>query len=538
MSEFDFIVVGGGPGGCVTASRLTEDPGCSVALLEAGPDWRGWLADNTALSMLKHAPRKSSNNWGFNTLPDPGLNNRSDFHSLGRGLGGGTSFNALVYMRGHRGDYDEWAALGNPGWSYADVLPYFRKLENNQTFRDEYHGNDGPMWVEDMRTDNPYHDVVKQACREAGEPIIADFNGATQVGCGSVQATMKNGERWHTGKAYIHPYLGTRQNLHLMCETHCTRVLFEGRRAVGVEVIQGGQRRVLRARREVIVCGGGILSAKLLLLSGVGPGAELQAMGIPVVHESPAVGRHLHDHPAVTLAYHIPGDPNLMGISPTGALAILRAIRRWRKERRGMGATNFGELSGYFCLRPDSPRPEVQCQFVIGVALDHGRDVYAKHGMSVVAILLRPGSRGSVRLASTDPLADPLVDFRYFSHPDDLPTMVAGLRRIAGIMKTPTMSRRIKRDLLTEHCRTDEDWAEFARNRAGTVYHPVGSCRMGSDPSDAVVDARLRVHGLQGLRVIDSSIMPRIVGGNTMAPSIMIGEKGADMIKQDLKGAA
>ncbi len=533
MDEFDFIVIGGGPGGCVTTSRLTENSNVSVVMLEAGPDRRGFLADNLAVGTLALTPRKSSNNWAFDSVPDPGLNNRRDYHPIGRGLGGGTSINTLVYMRGHRADYDEWATLGNPGWGYTDVLPYFKKLENNQNFRDEYHGNDGPMWVENLRTDSPYHDVIKRACSEAGWPYNPDFNGAAQDGYNTVQVMTKNGERWHTGKGYIHPYLGRRPNLHLMCDTHCTRVLFDGKRAVGAEVLQGGQRRVLRARREVIVCGGGVLSAKLLLLSGVGPGAELQAMGIPVIHDSPAVGRHLADHIDAVLGYHIPGDPNLLGISPTGALAAWRAWRRWKKERRGMLATNFAEVSVFMRMDPDSPRPEIQSEFVIALAMDHGRQIYFKHGISIHVLHLNPKSTGTVKLASTDPLTDPLIDFRYFSHPDDLPILVKGIKRTAEIMRTPTFSKLVKRDLITAHCQTDEDWAQFARSQAGTNYHPVSSCRMGPTPADNVVDARLRVHGMQGLRVVDSSIMPRICRGNTMAPSIMIGEKGADMIKED-----
>jgi len=533
MDEFDFIVIGGGPGGCVTTSRLTEDSNVSVAMLESGPDRRGFLADNLAMGTLALAPRKSSNNWAFNCVPDPGLNNRRDYHPIGRGLGGGTSINTLVYMRGHRADYDEWAALGNPGWGYADVLPYFKKLENNQNFRDQYHGNDGPMWVENLRSDNPYHDVIKRACAEAGWPYNPDFNGAVQDGYNAVQVMTKNGERWHTGKGYIHPHLGRRPNLHLMCDTHCTRIVFDGKRAVGVEVLQGGQRRVLRARREVIVCGGGILSAKLLLLSGVGPGAELQAMGIPVVHDSPVVGKHLADHIDAVLGYHIPGDPNLLGISPTGALAAWRAWRRWKKERRGMLATNFAEVSVFMRVEPDSPRPEIQSEFVIALAMDHGRQMYFKHGISIHVLHLSPKSTGTVKLASTDPLADPLIDFRYFSHPDDLPIFVKGIKRTAEIMRTPTFRNLVKSDLITAHCQSDEDWAQFARKQAGTNYHPVSSCRMGPSPADNVVDARLRVHGMQGLRVVDSSIMPRICRGNTMTPAIMIGEKGADMIKED-----
>ena len=403
MEEFDFIVVGGGPGGCVSASRLSEDPAVKVALREAGPDRRGFLGDCAAVGSITLAPRKSSNNWGFESTPQPGLNGRSDYHALGRGLGGGSSINTLMYMRGHRLDYDHWAALGNPGWSYAEVLPYFRKSGNNQTHRDEFHGTDGPMWVEELRTDNPYHAIVKKACAEAGLPFNPDFNGAEQEGYNCTQVMMKGGVRFGVGKAYIHPHLGKRKNLQLFVDTECARVLFEGKRAVGVEVEANGARRQMRAQREVIVAGGGVLSAKLLQLSGVGDGRDLRPLGIPVVHDLPGVGQNLSDHIDVVLGCHIPGEPNLIGISPTGAMAIVKAMSSYRREKRGMLATNFAELTGFMRLTSDSPKPEIQYEFVIVLALDHGRKVIAKHGMSCHVLLLHPKSRGEIRLTSSDP---------------------------------------------------------------------------------------------------------------------------------------
>lgn len=533
----DFVVIGAGPSGCTVASRLSENPAFETVLIESGPDRRGFLGTCAAAGAIVLGPRKSSNNWGLETVVDPGLNNRRDYHILGRGLGGGTSINTLMYMRGNHRDYDEWAAAGNPGWSFADVLPYFRKSENNQTHRDEFHGNEGPVWVEELRTDNPYHDVIFAACREMGWQRNPDFNGATQEGFNAVQVMMKGGERHHAGQAYILPHLPARSNLRLHCDTDCTRILFEGKRAVGVEVVRGGERRTITARKEVIVAGGGILSAKLLLLSGVGDGAQLQRHGIAQVHDLPAVGRHLHDHIDVVLGYHIPLDPNLLGISPVGAWSMARALMRWRKARRGMFCTNFAEVTGFLSLRPDSPMPEIQYEFVVALAMDHGRDLYWKHGMSCHVMILHPKSRGSVALASSRWQDDPLVDFRYFSHPDDLDDLAEGARRTAEVFRTAPLASRIKADLVTGHCTTMDDWRTFCRNGGGTNYHPVGSCRMGPDPLDNVVDARLRVHGMAGLRVIDSSIMPSICGGNTTAPSYMIGEKGADLIRQDWQAA-
>ena len=535
MQTFDFIVIGGGPAGCAVAARLSEARDCQVALLEAGPDRRGLLGDNVALGTLALGPRRSGNNYGLKTEPEAGLNHQRAYCPLGRGLGGGSSINTLRYLRGNRLDYDGWAARGNPGWGWDDVLPWFRKSENNQTFRDDpLHGTGGPLWVEELRSANPFQELCLRACEEMGIPRNPDLNGVSQEGVRVTQVCMKRGQRWGTAKAYVHPLLGVRGNFHLLCDTQCTRIVFEGRRAVGVQVLQGGRLRELRARKEVIVCGGGILSAKLLQLSGVGDPDWLGPLGIPVVHALPAVGRHLQDHVDVILGFHIPGDANLLALSPITARRLRSAWPEWKRRGTGPCATNFAEVTGFMSLTPASPMPEIQYEFVVALAMNHGRDVFTRHGLSVHVLLLHPKSRGTVRLASRDARAAPQVRFNYFEHEDDMRTLVEGIKRThAIVMRSRALGGLVRRDLRSAHCTSDADWEQLARRVAGTNYHPVGSCRMGPDARDAVVDARLRVHGLQGLRVVDSSIMPAIVGGNTMAPSIMIGEKGADMIKQD-----
>ncbi len=526
---FDYLVVGGGSAGCVLANRLSADPSTSVALIEAGGDGTG-VALRVPLGAVAMVPTQY-NNWAFETVPQPGLNGRRAYQPRGRTLGGSSSINAMVYTRGHRHDYDHWASLGNRGWSYRDVLPYFRKAEGNVRLGGEFHGQDGPLTVSDLRTDNRWHQIYLDAAREAGFPLNEDFNGAEQEGVGLYQVTQRNGERWSAARAYVHPVLAERPNLTLLTRAQTLKIVFEGKRAVGVTVARGSEVVTLHARREVIVCAGALQSPHLLQVSGVGDGARLQKTGIRLVHHLPGVGQNLQDHLDFTFGYRVP-DVTLFGLSPAGLWGGLRAWRRYATERRGMFTSNFAEGGGFLKLAPDSPVPEIQWHFVVAIVDDHARKLHVRHGLSLHTCVLRPKSRGTVMPASPDVRDAPLIDPRYLDHPDDMDQMVGGYRLAQRLLQTPIMAARLKTDLFTARADSEMLVRELIRDRAETIYHPSGTCKMGDDEL-AVVDASLKVHGLQGLRVVDASIMPTLVGGNTNAPTIMIAEKAADMILAD-----
>jgi choline dehydrogenase-like flavoprotein len=436
----------------------------------------------------------------------------------------------MIYIRGQREDYDHWAALGNAGWSYDEVLPYFKKAENNARGSDAWHGSGGPLHVQNLGEPSPLGQTFVQAGVEAGFPENIDFNAASQEGVGAYQVTQKNGERCSAAKAYLTPHWG-RPNLHVFTGAHTARIVFERKRAVGVEFTHEGATKQLRASHEVLLCAGALQSPQILMLSGIGPHKHLVANGIATVQDLPGVGQNLQDHIDIITVVDTAVGQGSIGISVKGVADILSGALEWRNHRSGILTTNFAESGGFVKSQPEERTPDLQFNFVIGKLADHGRTTLFGHGYSCHVCLLRPYSRGSVTLQSKDPYAPPVIDPNFLGERDDMERLVRGFKIMRNILHQPAFARLGgKESSASAKAVNDFQIEHFIRDNADTVYHPVGTCRMGQGDMD-VVDPELKVHGIQSLRVVDASIMPRIVSGNTNAPTIMIAEKAADLIK-------
>ncbi|OUS24281.1 glucose-methanol-choline oxidoreductase [Gammaproteobacteria bacterium 45_16_T64] len=526
---FDYIIVGAGSSGCVLAARLSENPDISVCLLEAGgPD----------TSPLVHAPLGAAamlptkiNNWAFETVPQKGLNGRKGYQPRGKTLGGSSSTNAMLYVRGHQWDFDYWQSLGNKGWSYNEVLPYFKKAEHNEVFNDEFHGQGGPLNVSNETHASKLNNVFIDSCIKNGIPLNPDYNGATQEGSFMYQRTVVNGERCSAAKAYLTPNI-SRPNLTVITGALTEKVLIENDRAVGVRYKKDGATLTLAAQREVVLSSGAFGSPQLLMLSGVGPADHLREKGIDVVKNLPGVGKNLQDHIDYVQAFTTDSQSDTFGISIRGGIEILKSIFQWKKHRTGKVTSTIAESGAFFKSSPEVSIPDLQLVWVAGIVDDHARKINFGHGYSCHITLLRPNSKGSVMLDTTNPEDSLLIDPNYFDSLNDMEILLQGAKKMQRIL-TDTPFDKSRKKMLYPVSKNDDAALELdIRNRADTQYHPVGTCKMGPlNDEMAVVDEELRVHGINSLRVVDGSIMPSLVGGNTNAPCIMIGEKAADMIK-------